>query len=781
MKDIQLFLDTIWEQGEVREIRAFDQSGYTTYGYFDSPAKAASAAAKIASTHEVYITLNPCNPALLARCANRLKSFRKNKDKSTSDHDIANLKYLLIDCDPCRPAKISSSGVELAKAQIISERIIKDLGEPLVYGMSANGYHAIYKHNSTDPENLKAYLELLNKKYGNGSGVDIDLKVFNPSRISKVLGSWGRKGDNITERPWRKSKVISVNPKAAPLEIPKSETPKFTPQTTSTTGFNVREYLNKHSIVIKEEKPWKDATLLLLDSCVFDPSHNGGEAGVLIHPGGKLSYQCFHNSCHGKTWHDLRQAIGDPKKPFEPFVRSTPKEDFTPIEIEPAKLEKPENKRDVPLPLDKVHLIFQEYWKQYDSVTEANKEYVLTALLTAFGSCLGNRIRLKTGFGIVPNLYAILIGNSTFLRKTQSMDIGTMCLKEIAKAQKEEYERDRTDWQDMINFYDGLPKKDRAHQEDPRKNKPKDKSVIYPKECSPEQLLEKMADKSDGIFLYSELGGLLSRLDSGYMAGFKEKLTEFFDGRADRYDRETKSGGLVSIKNAAPSLLSCTTFEWLQDHLGDSDLLSGFLARFVFVAKRTYPKTAVAIQPWFKASPAFMELHQKLMALEIVDLRLSPDAAAYYTKWYEEFRAWSIDQDELVHSFLGRLQNVCHKVAIINHCLDVCVYGAENPGIIEIRAYEQAIPWVDFFAKNILSCYGEITQKTDIKEKKILNIIRKKGKWDGNGTMSISQSKLTKLANMRKKELIEIADTLEMKSLIRIAKRGKYVYWEAMR
>ena len=102
----------------------------------------------------------------------------------------------------------------------------------------------------------------------------------------------------------------------------------------------------------------------------------------------------------------------------------------------------------------------------------------------------------------------------------------------------------------------------------------------------------------------------------------------------------------------------------------------------------------------------------------------------------------------------------------------------QTPEIIEASSYEYSFPWVDFFAQNILSCYGEITQKTDVQEMKILNIIKTKGEWDGNGCIKMSQRNLSNASHLRKKELVEILDTLQIKNLVREEKSGKYIYWK---
>jgi hypothetical protein len=68
---IRQVLGVLTAPGSVVEIRIPD-GARTRSGYFDDLDLAAGAAAKINGTSSVYQTLNPCNPALLARAANRI-------------------------------------------------------------------------------------------------------------------------------------------------------------------------------------------------------------------------------------------------------------------------------------------------------------------------------------------------------------------------------------------------------------------------------------------------------------------------------------------------------------------------------------------------------------------------------------------------------------------------------------------------------------------------------------------------------------------------------------
>jgi len=49
--------------------------------------------------------------------------------------------------------------------------------------------------------------------------------------------------------------------------------------------------------------------LYRLKACLFDPNHKKNEAAVVQDSSGKLTYQCFHASCHGRTWAEARKQI----------------------------------------------------------------------------------------------------------------------------------------------------------------------------------------------------------------------------------------------------------------------------------------------------------------------------------------------------------------------------------------------------------------------------------------------------------------------------------------
>ena len=70
--DLRSFLAVLSRAGDVREVR-IPTSRRTDSGYFDDPVALAAASRPYDGRENVYITVNPVDPALLARAANRIK------------------------------------------------------------------------------------------------------------------------------------------------------------------------------------------------------------------------------------------------------------------------------------------------------------------------------------------------------------------------------------------------------------------------------------------------------------------------------------------------------------------------------------------------------------------------------------------------------------------------------------------------------------------------------------------------------------------------------------
>ncbi len=82
-----------------------------------------------------------------------------------------------------------------------------------------------------------------------------------------------------------------------------------TGETNNSTFLDVEAYLEKYNHRLREIKPHGGSFMYVLEECVFDASHRGGESAIIQGSDGMLLYQCFHDSCKGRTWKEARKII----------------------------------------------------------------------------------------------------------------------------------------------------------------------------------------------------------------------------------------------------------------------------------------------------------------------------------------------------------------------------------------------------------------------------------------------------------------------------------------
>src|SRR4030095_15675634 len=117
--DVRMYIERVLrllhvERGSVVELRCLKTSSGTISGYFNDFTKLAEIAAELSGkVPAVYVTLNPVNPALLARANNRIERYAKT---TSGDGDIVKRCWFPIDFDPARPSDISSTDAEKALA-----------------------------------------------------------------------------------------------------------------------------------------------------------------------------------------------------------------------------------------------------------------------------------------------------------------------------------------------------------------------------------------------------------------------------------------------------------------------------------------------------------------------------------------------------------------------------------------------------------------------------------------------------------------------------------------
>lgn len=346
-------LRAIMEPGQTFEVRILHVQRYSgggrkavAGGYFDDPATAARAVQQFDKQFPVsggaYVTFNALNPAVMARCPNRIEFL----ESSASNSDFIRRRFLMIDIDPDRPSGIPSSDAELDLARrsagIIYHNLKETWGFP-VSVRSGNGIHLLYPVDcglSEDDGLISACLKRVSQesKAWGCQGVSIGCECHDLARHTKLPGTMSRKGGEMpAQGRVHREAFVSDAPSEPRSPIPRSVLEAFAkpvldaeeakrlqmrshqPQLTGEREqINVGDWLAKFGIEVYGKKPWHGGTMHLLKNCPW----KGREptAFVVEMPEGRIFAGCRHAECtqNGCGWFELRDL-------FEPGWREARK------------------------------------------------------------------------------------------------------------------------------------------------------------------------------------------------------------------------------------------------------------------------------------------------------------------------------------------------------------------------------------------------------------------------------------------------------------------------
>lgn len=266
----------------------------------------------------------------------------------------------------------------------------------------------------------------------------------------------------------------------------------------------------------------------------------------------------------------------------------------------------------------------RKYYDYAAPLTEAPEIYHLFVAFALMAAACSRKVHLPFGAQkIFPNLWIILIAPSSRLKKSTALSIGSRIITASSL------------------------------------------DVTYPNEFSREAMMEILAQRPQGLFIWNELGGTLRNFEANYMRGTKEMLTEMFDCPSE-YKRVIKSQEIV-IKDPCISIMSASTVEWLNGAIKEHDVKGGFLPRFIFIPADK-PSKLLPIPP----VPDPVQRAEVVRLLEGIAQRegvfqLSQDAADIYDSWYRDNdrqMAKDIDSESLA-PFYSRLSMCLLKFAML--------------------------------------------------------------------------------------------------------------------
>jgi hypothetical protein len=173
--------------------------------------------------------------------------------------------------------------------------------------------------------------------------------------------------------------------------------------------------------------------------------------------------------------------------------------------------------------------------------SDAPAIYHLITALTHLAAIASPALHVRLSINIYPNLFAILVGESGFARKTTAIMLGDEILGEVARKR------------------------------------------IGPEPGSWEALFEQLVDQPTQLIRMMEFGRFLSsssgHASTNYMAKLRTALVDLYD--CSPVDRRKAKRKVVRVARPRLSLLAACAPPFLERYTGVEDWTGGFLGRFM--------------------------------------------------------------------------------------------------------------------------------------------------------------------------------------------------------
>lgn len=318
-QEVRKAIEILKPDGRLFEVRVINGK-FVSSGYFrDAETLIHQLRSQNLVGGNVYFTINALNDACYDR--KQKNHFEKTTKATTSDNDVIGYDYFFVDIDPKRPSDTSSTDEQIIMARKIGNKVyetLRDIGfEEPISAYSGNGVHLLYPLNlQNSPENkalIEKSLKTLDIIFSNDS-VSVDTANYNPARVCKLYGTLAQKGTSSDKRPHRMSRITKYPNQIKTTDIkylkklcekyPQEEKPQYYNHY-SPREFDVQNWLDKYGLRYQKVNSG-DVDKFILDHCPFDSNHKGKDAAIFRCRNGAIGFHCFHASCQGKTWKDVR-------------------------------------------------------------------------------------------------------------------------------------------------------------------------------------------------------------------------------------------------------------------------------------------------------------------------------------------------------------------------------------------------------------------------------------------------------------------------------------------
>lgn len=330
---------------------------------------------------------------------------------------------------------------------------------------------------------------------------------------------------------------------------------------------------------------------------------------------------------------------------------------------------------------------YQEYLNTFAPCTDTPPEFILTALLPSLGAVISLKRYIKWGSrSVYPNIWTILLGSSTRMRKTTAVGIGSTFNTLLEESSDE-------------------------------------KGFILPNDGSLAGLLQEMITEKYGLLRHSEFSSFISMMNRGFNIGMKQLLTDFFDVPFRHVVRLKKDH--YDIPQPILSISSATTLSWFKNSKTATDSTSGFLARFLYCYREEKDSTMpIPAKPDQSRVDNLYKLFTNILNLDFAEITFDKSFEQVYTDCYYQIEAYLKDPfvPESTKTLLARLQcDYFLKLTILE-----CVIAGTTVATSEEAT--RAAYLVNFYCKHAMLAMENALKTGEASiEEKIITFLMQKG------------------------------------------------------
>ncbi len=394
--------------------------------------------------------------------------------------------------------------------------------------------------------------------------------------------------------------------------------------------------------------------------------------------------------------------------------------------------------------------IIEDYMSWAGTLGDAAHSYHQVGAFCILSSLLSGTIRLPTSYGLViPNLWFLILADTTLTRKTTAMDIAIDIVLEI------------------------------------------DLDAILATDGSIEGLFQSLSTRPGrpSIFLRDEFSGLLEMMTKkDYYAGMSETLTKLYDGK---YQKRVLRREIIEVRDPILIIFAGGIKTRIMELLRYEHVASGFIPRFVFVSaesditklKPLGPPTDQSLGQREKLVKRFRILYERYNRMQEMtiegrmiqqqmrwDAKLTDEAWLRYNRFEADMVAKGLetDQRDILTPTFDRLAKSGLKMATLLAAARTTKGDVLVEELDIIRAFYYIEQWGIYTLELIVNIGKTATERQ--LERVYSSILRKPG---------VSRSVLMQNHHLSSRDASLLFETLEQRGLIKEDRRGKGKFYTA--